>query len=352
MKQFSRIKLFRSAAAMVLALVLTVPAGAANQDSPVQSALSAYTTVTGELPLDAATFPDAAFLGYVKTLDLDANGSLSAEERAQVVRMDVRNRGIASLQGLEQFPNLEYLNCNNNALTELDLALAPRLQTLFCNDNQLTVLDVSAAASLQILLCHANQLTALDVSGNPELSDLACGDNPIQELDLKANRKLEYFTYLGGPLTRLELGNNESMIYLWVGYTPMTEIDMSGLPNLQTVGLDHNEFTFLDLSGNPQVIDLLARENRLLGIEMGTAAPTADLSDQRPVAIHLPARLREEPFVRAAQRLPPPPLPRICPLHRLRQFPRQNRRRPRPLCPSRNRKSRKRAGPGGCCWFF
>lgn len=150
MKQFSRIKLFRSAAAMVLALVLTVPAGAANQDSPVQSALSAYTTVTGELPLDAATFPDAAFLGYVKTLDLDANGSLSAEERAQVVRMDVRNRGIASLQGLEQFPNLEYLNCNNNALTELDLALAPRLQTLFCNDNR---------------------LTALDVSGNPELSD-------------------------------------------------------------------------------------------------------------------------------------------------------------------------------------
>lgn len=150
MKQFSRIKLFRSAAAMVLALVLTVPAGAANQDSPVQSALSAYTTVTGELPLDAATFPDAAFLGYVKTLDLDANGSLSAEERAQVVRMDVRNRGIASLQGLEQFPNPEYLNCNNNALTELDLALAPRLQTLFCNDNR---------------------LTALDVSGNPELSD-------------------------------------------------------------------------------------------------------------------------------------------------------------------------------------
>ena len=150
MKQFSRIKLFRSAAAMVLALVLTVPAGAANQDSPVQSALSAYTTVTGELPLHAATFPDAAFLGYVKTLDLDANGSLSAEERAQVVRMDVRNRGIASLQGLEQFPNLEYLNCNNNALTELDLALTPRLQTLFCNDNR---------------------LTALDVSGNPELSD-------------------------------------------------------------------------------------------------------------------------------------------------------------------------------------
>lgn len=171
MKQFSRIKLFRSAAAMVLALVLTVPAGAANQDSPVQSALSAYTTVTGELPLDAATFPDAAFLGYVKTLDLDANGSLSAEERAQVVRMDVRNRGIASLQGLEQFPNLEYLNCNNNALTELDLALAPRLQTLFCNDNRLTALDVSAASALQILHCHANQLTALDVSGNPELSD-------------------------------------------------------------------------------------------------------------------------------------------------------------------------------------
>lgn len=72
-------------------------------------------------------------------------------------------------------------------------------------------------------------------------------------------------------------------------HSALTSLDLAMVPNLQTVGLEHNEFTFLDLSGNPQVIDLLAGENRLLGIEMGKATPTADLSNQRPVAIPLPA---------------------------------------------------------------
>lgn len=290
MKGFPTTKIYRQIAALVLAAaMLAVPAGAADGEAPPAASASSLPAVSGEVPLEASVFPDPAFLNYVSGLDADASGSLSVAEREQVVRMDIRNRGIASLQGLEQFPNLEYLNCNNNALTSLDLALAPKLQTLFCNDNSLSELDTSGAPELRILHCHANRLTSLDVSANPALSDLACGDNLIQELDLSGNQNLEYFTYLGGPLTRLELGENEAMIYLWVGYTPMTEIDLSGLPNLQTVGLEHNEFTFLDLSGNPQVIDLLAGENRLLGIEMGKASPTADLSGQRPVAVHLPA---------------------------------------------------------------
>lgn len=185
MKGFPTTKLRRRIAALALAAaLLTVPAGAASEESMLTAGASTLAQVQGEVPLEASVFPDSAFLTYVRSLDADSSGGLSAAEREQVVRMDIRNRGIASLQGLEQFPNLEYLNCNNNALTSLDLAMVPKLQT---------------------------------------------------------------------------------------------------------VGLEHNEFTFLDLSGNPQVIDLLAGENRLLGIEMGKATPTADLSNQRPVAIPLPA---------------------------------------------------------------
>ena len=195
MKGFSTTKLRRRIAALALAAaLLAVPVGAASEESVQPAGASSLSAVQGEVPLDASIFPDPAFLKYVSSLDTDSSGGLSAAEREQVVRMDIRNRGITSLQGLEQFPNLEYLNCNNNALTSLELSLAPKLQTLFCNDNSLSELDPSGAPELRILHCHANQLTSLDVSANPALSDLACGDNPIQELDLSTNQNLEYFT--------------------------------------------------------------------------------------------------------------------------------------------------------------
>ena len=50
---------------------------------------------TGEIPLDAAHFPDPAFRAFLTAYDADGSGSFSEEERMGITRLDLRNKGIA-----------------------------------------------------------------------------------------------------------------------------------------------------------------------------------------------------------------------------------------------------------------
>lgn len=113
----------------------------------------AVTTVTLPGPADLGiainniNFPDDAFRAYISAnLDLDHNTYLSASEIARIVKLDVSNKGIASLKGIEFFTALEELNCSYNLLTELDVSRNTALKALNCGHNQLTSLDVDATA--------------------------------------------------------------------------------------------------------------------------------------------------------------------------------------------------------------
>ncbi|MDP7531105.1 MAG: hypothetical protein QF816_05870, partial [Candidatus Scalindua sp.] len=88
-------------------------------------------------------------LGYDTTLDdyvLTANIS-------GVTELDVSNKEISDLTGIEAF----------TALTVLKIY-----------DNKLTSLDVSKNTALNELQCWKNQLTSLDVSNNTALTGLWC----------------------------------------------------------------------------------------------------------------------------------------------------------------------------------
>ena len=90
--------------------------------------------------------------------------------------LDLQNKNITSLAGIEYFTYLETLNCMGNQLTTLDVTKLTKLTGLICAGNQLTALDVTGLTSLMILVCNDNQLTALDVTGLTSLTDLYCGN--------------------------------------------------------------------------------------------------------------------------------------------------------------------------------
>ena len=75
--------------------------------------------------------------------------------------------GIFDLTGIEDFTNLEYLDCSYNLLTSLDVSNNSNLLYLFCQNNQLTNLNVSNNPALHHLYCFGNLLTSLDVSSSP-----------------------------------------------------------------------------------------------------------------------------------------------------------------------------------------
>ena len=126
--------------------------------------------VSESVPIDSATFPDPAFLLWVKGKDTDGDGTLSQSERDAVTSMDLRNQGIQDLSGLEWFDALEQLNCNENDLVRLELPSLPALTSLICNENpRLETLDLSGAPALEQLHCFHSSLSELDLRGLPIL---------------------------------------------------------------------------------------------------------------------------------------------------------------------------------------
>ena len=106
--------------------------------------LSAFaaTDIYGPVYISDLTFPDETFLNYVKWFDKDKNGTLSPEERYAVTEIDVHEKGITSLKGIEFFPNLKKLYCADNNLTSLDVSQNTALEHLDCDNNQLTSLQL------------------------------------------------------------------------------------------------------------------------------------------------------------------------------------------------------------------
>lgn len=149
-------------------------------------------------------FENENFKAYcVENFDSDGDGEVSYAEAKVVTRIDVRNKGISSLKGIESFINLTYLDCSSksfsnspNQLTSLDVSQNTALTVLKCSSNQLKSLDVSHNTALKELWCSSNQLKSLDVSHNTALELLYCNSNPtLTEIWLKTGQTIRDFLY-------------------------------------------------------------------------------------------------------------------------------------------------------------
>ena len=173
--------------------------------------------------LDANNFTEAlnaAFANAVKesnshiqwTANPDGTVSLDENNRMEIIMnwvtfLDLQNKNITSLAGIEYFTDLETLDCRGNQLTTLDVTKLTSLMFLVCNDNQLTALDVTGLTSLMFLVCNDNQLTALDVTGLTSLTDLECNDNQLVSLDVSTLEELQILWCHGNKIPALDITN-------------------------------------------------------------------------------------------------------------------------------------------------
>ena len=206
----------------------------------------AATDSYGPVYITDANVPDKTFREYLlKQFDKDGNGVLTPAERYAVTEIDVENKYISNLSGLQFFPNLKVLNCSHNRLTKLDVSKNTVLQELVCWENQLTSLDVSQNTALQELACFENQLTSLDVSQNPALQKLNCGHNRLTSLDVSKNTELTYLKCNYNRLTELDVSKNTELTYLDCGYNRLTELDVSQNTKLTELYFVSNKITSL-----------------------------------------------------------------------------------------------------------
>ena len=116
--------------------------------------------------------PDDAFEQALINFELDdfLDDSVFTEAIDTIKLLDIYNRGIVSLVGIEDFIALTELFCFNNLITELDLTNQPDLFEVNCSGNLLT--------SLSIKNGNPNGLWYFNATNNPDLSCVEVDDVP------------------------------------------------------------------------------------------------------------------------------------------------------------------------------
>jgi len=181
--------------------------------------------VKSALRLDAENFPDPNFRkALAKKLKINEGDEITDEMIWQTTKLNVSDEAITNLKGIEHFPALKWLHCNNNQLTTLDVSQNTALKTLYCDRNQLTTIDVSKNTKLELLSCGRNQLTSLDVSKNIKLELLSCIRNQLTSLDVSKNIKLEILYCDFNQLAKLDLLKNTALTWLGCKGNPLTTL--------------------------------------------------------------------------------------------------------------------------------
>lgn len=181
--------------------------------------------------------PDTNFEQALIDLGIDTeglNGSILVEDAEAVITLDVGNKNIDDLQGIEAFLNLKNLKCVDNNLTNLDLGANTKLFQLFASNNQLTHVNLQNSAELFYLNVSNNQLTSLDTSNMTALGSLFCFSNAIEALDLSNNNALTTINCHSNTLTSLNVKNGNNI--------NMSNFNKRSNPNLYFVQVD--DFTF------------------------------------------------------------------------------------------------------------
>ena len=243
------------------------------------------------LPINEKNFPDPNFRKYIKTYKAGGRDVLTVEEQRKVESIEVKGWNISNLKGIEAFPNLKELNCENNSIQKLDLRQNPELEKLICNKNQLTQLDLSKNPKIYHLICSWNQLEQLDVSNLKDLVTLDCSHNDLEQLDVRKSRSLVALNCSSNRLTELDadvthkpslervecqnnqltsliLGQNKGLKKLNCANNQLTQLNLNNMISLTELKCQNNQLTVLDVSSSPDLTTLVLKNNQLTSLNL------------------------------------------------------------------------------------
>ena len=195
------------------------------------------------IDINATNFPDANFRSYM--LSLYPKGYLTTSDINGLTSLNIANRNISNLKGLELFTELKELRCWNNSFTTLNLSSNTKLTYLDCAPNStLTSLNVASCTNLERLYCYNTSITSLSLNNCTNLKTLRC---------------------YGTKLTSLYVYNKSQL----------TEININNTPTLNTLVCYRDALTYLDVSGCTGLNELKCYENDNLAAVTGLADCTA-----------------------------------------------------------------------------
>ena len=200
------------------------------------------------------------------------DGNVLTSNISGILNLDIKNRGITNLTGIEDFSALKNLDCSGNLLINIDVRPLSNLQILWCFENQITNLNVDQNISLTALRCENNKLTSLNLSNNINLVDLACEQNKITTIDVSNSVSLNRFQCGNNLLNTLDVSTNANLSYLSCEQNQLTSLNLLNNNQLSLLNCFNNQITELDLTRNPNLTDVNCSTNQLCLLNLNNSS--------------------------------------------------------------------------------
>ena len=213
---------------------------------------------------DLTYVPDDAFEAYLELNNMgngiDNDDYVTTSSINMVNYLDVNNKNISDLTGIEDFILIDTLKCDYNNLETLNLSNNLNLIWLGCAYNQLTSINVSNNYYLSSLGAENNNLTSIDVSNNPNLVNLICYSNQLNSADVRNgnNYNAEWYIFSDNPnLFCIDVDDPDYSTANWLVSFGMIDSTMSFSNNCSSLVEDINYNNKKLIS----ITDVLGRNN-------------------------------------------------------------------------------------------
>ena len=223
--------------------------------------------------------PDPNFEAALSAYDdIPNDGKVPTNNINTITNLDVSNKNISDLTGIQDFTALEYLSCHDNNLTTLNLTNCDNLAELYCGRNNLNSLDLNSNTALTHLACSVNNLDSLNINNNPNLLVLYCDNNNLTSLDISNNTALNELHCNGNDFVTLSFSNNTSLSSLYCDNNyDLISLDVSNDASLTLLHCDHCSLTSLNTSNNTALTYLYCRSNNLTSLDVSSNTALTEL---------------------------------------------------------------------------
>ncbi|MCZ2393983.1 MAG: leucine-rich repeat domain-containing protein [Chitinophagales bacterium] len=237
-------------------------------------------TITNQTFAQNINIPDANFKNALIAAGVDKNGDgiIQLNEAMEVTYLKIDSLNISSLEGIDNFRNLQTLFCRGNKITTLPLYTFTKLEELDCSRNEITSLDVSMINQLNSLECSSNRITNLYLGNSDQLKFIDCSYNNLTNLDISGLSNLEQITCKINKLTSINIGNQNKIKYLNINYNRLSNIQLSGLNQIEYLDISQNQLNNIDLSALTNLETLICYRNNLSSLDVSNLRKLKKLS--------------------------------------------------------------------------
>ena len=227
--------------------------------------LTASLAARADVTINATNFPDANFRSYL--MSEYPSGVITTAQLNARTTLEVNNKSISNMKGVEYFAQLTRLSCYGNNLTSIDVSNNLQLTYLNLYNNKLTSINVVNNSRLEELYLHRNQLTSVTVTyhsslrtfwvrDNPTLTNLNCSRNAITNFDIANCTSLKtLMCFENSSLTTIQgLETCTALTYIDCEDCAISNLSgVNSLNNLEKLYCRNNQLKSLTVTNKPNL---------------------------------------------------------------------------------------------------